>query len=66
MKLEHLDELNKLHNFQGTINLCQRFEKQSQQLQKLFKHNPKKWNSASPISGCVHRDKSKCLIARPT
>ena len=41
MKLEHLDELNKLHNFQGTTNLCERFEKQSQQLQKLFKHNPK-------------------------
>ena len=35
-------------------------------LQKLFKYNPQKCNSESPLSGCVHRDKSKCCIAFPT
>ena len=35
-------------------------------MQKLFKFNPRKCNSASSFSGCVHRDKSKCLIALPT
>ena len=35
-------------------------------LQKLFKYNPQKCNSASSFSGCVHRNKSKCCIALPT
>ena len=32
----------------------------------MFKFNPKKCNSASSLSGCVHREKNKCLIALPT
>ena len=32
----------------------------------MFKFNPKKCNSASSFSGCVHREKNKCLIALPT
>ena len=66
MKLENLGELNKLYNFQDTIILCDIFENRSQQLQKLFKYNSKKCNSASSSSGCVHRDKSKCLTALRT
>ena len=66
MKLENLGELNKLYNFQDTIILCEIFEQRSAPLQKMFKFNPKKCNSASSFSGCVHKDKSKCLIALPT
>ena len=66
VKLDKLGELNKLYNFQDTIILCEIFENRSQQLYKLFKYNPKKCNSASSFSGCVHRDKSKCVIALPT
>ena len=62
LKLENLDELNKLYNFQDTIILCEIFEQQSRHLQKMFKFNPKKYNSASSFSGCVYRDKSKCLL----
>ena len=42
------------------------FEQRSELLQKLFKFNLKKCNSSSSFSGCVHIDKSKCLIALPT
>ena len=42
------------------------FENHSSQLQKLFKYNSRKCNSASSFAGFVHRDKSKCLIALPT
>ena len=35
-------------------------------LNKKFKFNPRKCNSASSFSGCVQRDKSKCTIAVPT
>ena len=66
MKLENLGELNKLCNFQGTIILCEIFESHLSQLQKLFKFNPRKCNFASSFCDCVHRDKSKCLIALPT
>ena len=66
MKLDNLGVLNKLYNFQDTIILCEIFENRSQQLQKLSKCNPKMCNSASSFSGCVYRDKSKCLIALPT
>ena len=61
-----LGELNKIYNFQDAIILCEIFEQRSEQLQKLFKFNPRKCNSASSFSGCAHRDQSKCLIALPT
>ena len=66
MKLENLGELNIIYNFQYTIVLCEIFESRATYLQKMFKFNPRKCNSASSFSGCVHRDKSKCLIALPT
>ena len=66
LNLENLGELNKLYNFQDTIILAEVLEQRSTHLQKLFKFNPRKCNSASSFSGCVHRDKSKCLTAVPT
>ena len=66
IKLNNLGDLNKIYNFQDTIIICEIFEQRSQHLQKLFKYNPRKCNSASSFSGCMHRDKSKCLIALPT
>ena len=66
MKLKNLGELNEIYNFQDTIILCKVFEERSQHLQKFFKYNPHKCNSASSFSRCVHRDKSKCAIALPT
>ena len=66
MKLKKQGELNKIYNFQDTIILCEIFEQRSEHLQKLFKYNRRKCNSASSFSSCVHRDKSKCLIGLPT
>ena len=63
MKLENLGELNKLYIFQDIIILCEIFENRSHQLQKLFKYNPEKCNSAISFSSSVHREKSECLIA---
>ena len=65
LNLENLGELNKLYNFQDTIILAEVFEQRSTHLQKLFKFNPRKCNSASSFSSCVHRDKIMCLIALP-
>lgn len=45
---------------------CYNDEQRSFLLQKSFKYNPRKCNSASSFSSCVQRDKSKCCIALPT
>lgn len=63
LKMENLGELNKLYNFQDTIILCESFESWATHLNKIFKFDPWKFNSASPFSGCVHREKSKCFTA---
>ena len=55
-----------MHNFQDTILLCEIFEERSAHLQKIFTFKPKRCNWASSFSGCVHRDKGKCLIGHPT
>ena len=66
LRLKSLGDLNRIYNFQDTAILCEIFEQRSTLLQKLFKYNAKKCNSASSFSGCVHRLKSKCCIALPT
>ena len=65
-KLKNLGVLDKIYNFQDTIILCKIFEQRSEHLQRLFKYNARKCNSASSFSGTVHGDKSKRLIALPT
>ena len=54
LKLSNLGELNQINNFQDTIILCKIFEQQLGLLQKIFKYNPRKCNSASIFSGYVH------------
>ena len=63
---ENAGDLNRIYNFQDTAILYEIFESRSALLQKLFKYNAKKSNSASSFSGCVHRLKSKCKIVLPT
>ena len=60
-----MGELNKYYNIQDTLILCEIFEQRSDMLQRLFKFNPRKCNSASVFSGYVHRNKSKCNIVLP-
>ena len=66
LNLSNLGELNQIWNFQDTIILCEIFEQWSSLLQKIFNYNPRKCNTASTFTGCVHRSKSKCCIAPPT
>ena len=65
LRLKTLGDLNKIYNFQDTTILCEIFEQRANLLQKLFKYNPRKCNSATGFSGCVQRLKSKCCIALP-
>ena len=58
--MRNLGDLNNIYNFQDTVILC---ESRAKSLNEKFKFNPRKCNSASSFSECVHRDKSKCIIA---
>ena len=66
LRLKTLGDLNRIYNFQDTAILCEIFEERATLLQRLFKFNARKCNSASSFSGCVQRLKSKCYIALPT
>ena len=66
LNLSNLGELIQIQIFQDTITLCKIFEQRSSLLQKIFSYNPRKCNTASTFTGCVHRSKSKCCIAPPT
>ena len=46
--------------------LCVIFENRFQTMQEKFGFNASKCNSASGLSGCVQRHKSKVIIALPT
>ena len=58
LRLRTLGDLNRIYNFQDTAILCEIFEQRASLLQKLFKYNARKCNSASSFSGCVQRFKS--------
>ena len=61
-----LGDFNRIYHFQDTAILFDFFEQRSSLLQKLFKYNAKKCNSASSFLGCVQRLKSECCIALST
>ena len=57
LRLKTLGDLNRIYNFQNTLILCEIFKQRACQLEKLFKYNPRKCNSASSFSGYVQRNK---------
>ena len=66
LNLKTPGDMNKIYSIQDTLILCEIFEERSILLEKLFKFNSRKCNSASYFSGRVQRNKSKCNIVRPT
>ena len=66
LRLKTLGDMNRIYNLQDTLILCEIFEQRASLLEKLFKFNPRKCNSASSFSGNVHRNISKCNIVMLT
>ena len=66
LRLKTLGDMNRIYNFQDILILCEIFEQRASLLEKLFKFNPRKCNSASSFSGTVRRNKTKCNIVMPT
>ena len=63
--MRNLSDLNDLYNVQDVIILLQIIENRFQIIQDKTKYNPRVINSASKLSGCIQREKSKCILALP-
>ena len=64
--MRDLSDLNDLYNAQDVIILLEIIENRFQQIMDMTDYNPRIINSASKLSGCIQREKSKCIIALPT
>ena len=62
LKMRHLSDLNDLYNAQDVIILLEIIENRFQSMQG---YNPRIINSASKLSGCIQREKAKCILALP-
>ena len=60
--MRNLGDMNDLYNMQDVILLCEIIENRFEKMHKKFGYNPRKYNSASTLSGCVQRNQSKVII----
>ena len=65
LKMRDLSDLNDLYNAQDVIILLEIIENRFQKIQDKTGYNPRIINSASKLSGCIQREKSKCILALP-
>ena len=64
--MRNLGVLNDLYNMQAVILLTEFIESHFQAMQNTYGLNPRKFNSASSMSGCIEREMSKVILALPT
>ena len=64
--MRDLSDLNDLYNAQDVIILLEVIENRFQKIMEMTDYNPRIINSASKLSGCIQREKSKCILALPT
>ena len=65
LKMRDLSDLNDLYNAQDVIILLEIIENRFQKMQDKTGYNPRIINSASKLSGCIQREKLKCILALP-
>ena len=66
LKMRNLGDLNDQYNTQDVILLYKILESRFQAMQNTYGLNPRKYNSASTMSGCIEREMSKVIITLPT
>ena len=65
LQMRDLSDLNDLYNVQDVIILLEIIENRFQIIQDKVNYNPRIINSASKLSDCIQREKSKCILALP-
>ena len=66
LKMRNLWGMNDLYNAQDIVLLCVIGKNRFQFMHDRYGFNPRKCNSASPLSGCIEREMSHVIIALPT
>ena len=64
--MRNVGDMNDLYNVQDVILLCKITENRFQFMHDQYGFNPRKCNSASTLSDCIEREKSRVIIALPT
>ena len=64
--MRNIGDLNDLYNTQDVILLTEIIESRFQSMQDMYDFNPRKYNSASSMSGCIEKEMSKIILALPT
>ena len=64
--MKNLSDMNALYKVQDVILLWEIFEHRASVMCEMYGCNPRRCNSATVLSGCLERNKSKVLIALPT
>ena len=65
LKVRSLGDLNDLYNTQDVILLTEIIESRFLAMQNAYGFDPRKYNSASSMSGCIEREMSKIILALP-
>ena len=65
LKMRNLSDLNDLYNVQDIILLLEMMENRFQTMYDVSGYNPRILNSASKLSRCIEREKSKIILALP-
>ena len=63
--MRNLSDLNDLYDAQDVIILLKMMENRFQQMQDTSGYNLRIIYSASRLSGCIQREKSKCILPLP-
>ena len=63
--MRNLGDLNDSYNTQDMILLTEIIESHFEAMKNTYGFNPKKYNSASSMSGCIGREMSKIILALP-
>ena len=63
--MRNLSDLNDLYNVQDIILLLEMMENRFQTMYDVSGYNPRILNSASKLSRCIEREKSKVILALP-
>ena len=66
LKMRNLGDLNDLYNTQEVILLTEIIESRFEAMKNNYGFNPRKYISASSMSGCIEREIPKIILALPT
>ena len=66
LNIRNLNDMSDLYNVQDVILLLEIVDTRFEIMYLKNHYNPRKCNSASTLSGCIHRDLSNVIIALPT